>query len=40
MKHNSWWNEILIYNVKVKDVLYWIGVWDDYYFQQDKNYEF
>ena len=38
MKH-SWWNEILIYNVKVKDVFVLKRVWDDYYFQQDKNYD-
>ncbi len=32
---NSWWNEILIYNVKVKDVFVLKRVWEDYYFQND-----
>ena len=35
---NSWWNEILIYNVKVKDVFVLKRVWDDYYFQNDSGY--
>ena len=37
-KTNSWWNEILIYNVKVKDVFVLKRVWDDYYFQKDSGY--
>ena len=36
---SAWWNEILIYNVKVKDVFVLKRVWDDFYFQQDKNYD-
>jgi len=32
---SSWWNEMLIYNVKVKDVFVLKRVWDDYYFQND-----
>jgi len=35
---NSWWNEILIYNVKVKDVFVLKRVWEDYYFQNDSGY--
>lgn len=34
-KTSAWWNEILIYNVKVKDVFVLKRVWDDYYFQKD-----
>ena len=32
---SSWWNEMLIYNVKVKEVFVLKRVWDDYYFQND-----
>ena len=32
---SSWWNEMLIYNVKVKDVFVLKRVYDDYYFQND-----
>ena len=35
---NSWWNEILIYNVKVKDVFVLKRVYEDYYFQNDSGY--
>ena len=38
-KTSAWWNEILIYNVKVKDVFVLKRVWDDYYFQQDSGYD-
>ena len=34
-KTSPWWNEILIYNVKVKDCFVLKRVWDDYYFQND-----
>ena len=34
-KSSAWWNEILIYNVKVKDCFVLKRVWDDYYFQND-----
>tara|TARA_B100001564_G_scaffold230577_1_gene194623 strand:- start:1939 stop:2859 length:921 start_codon:yes stop_codon:yes gene_type:complete len=34
-----YWNEILIYNVKVKDVFVMKRVWDDYYFQNDSGYD-
>ncbi len=34
-KTSAWWNEIIIYNVKVKDVFVLKRVWDDYYFQKD-----
>ena len=37
-KTSAWWNEIVIYNVKVKDVFVLKRVWDDYYFQND-NYD-
>ena len=37
-KTSNWWNEILIYNVKVKDVFVLKRVWDDYYFQKDSGY--
>ena len=38
-KSSAWWNEILIYNVKVKDCFVLKRVWDDYYFQQDSGYD-
>ncbi len=38
-KTSAWWNEIIIYNVKVKDVFVLKRVWDDYYFQQDSGYD-
>ena len=34
---SSWWNEMLIYNVKVKEVFVLKRVWDDYYFQNDSS---
>ena len=34
-KTSAWWNEIIIYNVKIKDVFVLKRVWDDYYFQND-----
>ena len=34
-KTSPWWNEIIIYNVKIKDVFVLKRVWDDYYFQND-----
>ena len=34
-----YWNEILIYNVKIKDVFVLKRVWDDYYFQNDSGYD-
>ena len=37
-KTSNWWNEILIYNVKVKDVFVLKRVYDDYYFQKDSGY--
>ena len=37
-KTSAWWNEIVIYNVKVKDVFVLKRVWEDYYFQND-NYD-
>ena len=38
-KTSPWWNEILIYNVKVKDCFVLKRVWDDYYFQHDSGYD-
>ena len=34
-KGSSWWNEVLVYDIKVIDVFVLKRVWDDYYFQQD-----
>ena len=34
---SSWWNEMLIYNIKVKEVFVLKRVWDDYYFQNDSS---
>ncbi len=33
--NSDWWNEILIYNTKIKDAFVLKRVWDDYYFQKD-----
>ena len=38
-KTSPWWNEILIYNVKVKDCFVLKRVWYDYYFQHDSGYD-
>ena len=35
---SSWWNEMLIYKVKVKEVFVLKRVWEDYYFQNDSGY--
>jgi len=34
-KGSAWWNEVLVYDIKVIDVFVLKRVWDDYYFQQD-----
>ena len=38
-KTSAWWNEIIIYNVKIKDVFVLSRVWDDYYFQHDSGFD-
>ena len=34
-KGSAWWNEVLVYDIKVIDVFVLKRVWDDYYFQKD-----
>ena len=38
-KGSAWWNEVLVYGIKVIDVFVLKRVWDDYYFQQDSGYD-
>lgn len=37
-KGSAWWNEVLVYGIKVIDVFVLKRVWDDFYFQQDSGY--
>lgn len=37
-KGSSWWNEVLVYDIKVIDVFVLKRVWDDFYFQQDSGH--
>ena len=38
-KGSAWWNEVLVYGIKIIDVFVLKRVWDDYYFQQDSGYD-
>ena len=38
-KGSAWWNEVLVYGIKVIDVFVLKRVWDDYYFQKDSGYD-